>query len=124
QTPQQISAGPVSVKGLDGAQHVAHPGALFDGTKAYNFEDLRNGVLTMDAQLGTGTQPVYFTDDISAERNFIAAQKILQGALPQAVVVNAARTRAWLALSGSDSVQEVSIRSGVYRLADAPAPLM
>jgi cytochrome c peroxidase len=124
QTPSQIVAGPVSVKGLDGSQHVAHPGALFDGTKAYNFEDLRNGLVTVDAQLGTTTQPVYFTDDISSERNFVAAQKILQGALPQAVVVNAARTRAWLAMSGSDSIQEVSIKAGVFRVADAPAPLI
>jgi DNA-binding beta-propeller fold protein YncE len=122
QTPQQISAAPVSVKGLDGKQHIAHPGTLHDGTKAYNFEDLRNGMLTIDAQLNPGTQPTYFTDDISAERNFAPEQKILKGALPQAVVVNAARTRAWLAMSGSDSIQEVSIRAGAFRLADAPAP--
>jgi cytochrome c peroxidase/DNA-binding beta-propeller fold protein YncE len=123
QAPSQIVAGPVQVKGLDGSQHVAHPGAIFDGTKAYNFEDLRNGLVTLDAKLGTTTPPVYFTDDISSERNFVAAQKILGGALPQAVVVNAARTRAWLALSGSDAIQEVSIRSGVFRVADAPGPL-
>ena len=122
QTPPQISAAPVSVKGLDGKQHIAHPGTLHDGTKSYNFEDLRNGMLTIDAQLNPGTQPVYFTDDISPERNFASEQKILKGALPQAVVVNAARTRAWLAMSGSDSIQEVSIRAGAFRLADAPAP--
>jgi hypothetical protein len=123
QTPQQISAAPVSVKGLDGGQQIAHPGTLHDGTKAYNFEDLRNGMLTVDAQLSPATPPVYFTDDISPERNFAAAQKILQGALPQAVVVNAARTRAWIALSGSDSIQELSVRAGAFRLADAPGPL-
>jgi Di-haem cytochrome c peroxidase len=123
QTPQQISAAPVIVKGLDGSQQIAHPGTLHDGTKSYNFEDLRNGMLTVDAQLNPATQPTYFTDDISPERNFVSAQKILQGALPQAVVVNAARNRAWLAMSGSDSIQEVSIRAGVFRLADAPGPL-
>ncbi len=122
--PPQIAAAPVQLAGLDGAQHVAHPGAIFDGTKAYGFEDLRNGLVTVDAQLGGATAPVYFTDDISPERNFVAAQKILGGALPQAVVVNAARTRAWVAMSGSDTVQELSIRAGVFRLADAPGPLM
>jgi DNA-binding beta-propeller fold protein YncE len=123
QAPTQISAAPARVAGLDGAQHVAHPGALFDNTKAYNFEDLRNGLLTIDAQLTTGNPPVYYTDDVSAEPNFVAAQKILQGSLPQAVVVNAARTSAYLAMSGSDAIQEVSIRSGAFRIADAPSPL-
>ncbi len=122
QLPQQITAAPVSVKGLDGAQHIAHPGAMFDNTKSYNFEDLRNGVMTIDAQLGA-TSATYFTDDISAEQNFVAQQKILKGALPQAVVVNAARTKAYLAMSGSDSVQAVSIRAGSFRLADASLPL-
>ncbi len=124
QVPTQISAGPVTVTGLDDAPHVAHPGALFDNTKAYNFEDLRNGILTVDSQLNTATQPTYFTDDISPERNFTASQKILQGALPQAVVVNGARTKAYVAMSGSDSIQELSIRSGAFRLADGPTPLM
>src|SRR5262249_37469010 len=32
QQPTQIVAPPVQVTGLDGAQHVAHPGAQFDGT--------------------------------------------------------------------------------------------
>jgi DNA-binding beta-propeller fold protein YncE len=123
-TPAQISAAPAQVTGLDGARHVAHPGALFDNTKAYNFEDLRNGLLTIDAQLTTGSPPVYFTDDISPEANFVAAQKVLQGSLPQAVVVNAARTRAFLAMSGSDAVQEVVIRAGAFRVADAPSALI
>jgi hypothetical protein len=122
QLPQQIAAQPVSMKGLDGAQHIAHQGALFDNTKSYNFEDLRNGVLTVDQNLNAGTS-TYFTDDISAEQNFVAQQKVLQGALPQAIVVNAARTRAFLAMSGSDTVQEVSIRAGAFRIADAPSPL-
>jgi DNA-binding beta-propeller fold protein YncE len=120
--PAQISAAPAQVKGIDGAQHVAHPGAQVDNTKAYNFEDLRNGMLTVDAQLGA-TRPVYFTDDISPEPNFTAAQKVLKGALPQAVVVNAARTRAYVAMSGSDSVQALSITAGAFRLADARLPL-
>jgi cytochrome c peroxidase len=123
QAPTQISAAPVRVAGLDGAQHVAHPGALFDNTKAYNFEDLRNGLFTVDAQLTNGTPSVYYTDDVSAEPNFVAAQKVLQGSLPQAVVVNAARTSAYLAMSGSDVIQQVSIRSGAFRIADAPSPL-
>jgi hypothetical protein len=122
--PTQITASAVQVTGLDGAKHVAHPGALFDTTKAYNFEDLRNGMLTVDAQLGTSTLPTYFTDDISPEPNFAAQQKVLQGALPQAVVLNAARTRAFVAMSGSDVVQELAIGAGLFRLTDAPSPLM
>lgn len=122
--PTQITATAVQVAGVDGKQHVAHPGALFDQTKAYNFEDLRNGMLTIDAQLSTATQPTYFTDDISPEPNYAAQQKVLQGALPQAVVVNAARTRAFVAMSGSDVVQELAIGGGVFRLTDAPSPLV
>lgn len=121
--PVQISAAPASVKGVDGQSHVAHPGALLDGTKAYNFEDLRNGMLTVDAQLG-GSKPMYYTDDISAEPNFQPAQKQLRGALPQAVVLNAAKTRAFVAMSGSDVVQVFSIAGGAFRLADARQPLM
>jgi hypothetical protein len=39
-------------------------------------------------------------------------------------VVNAARTRAFLAMSGSDAVQEVVIRAGAFRVADAPSALI
>lgn len=120
--PPQVGAPPAQLKGLDGAQHVAHPGALLDHTKAYNFEDLRNGLVTVDAQLGA-TPPTYFTDDISPEPNFVPQQKVLQGALPQAVALNAARTRAYVAMSGSDVVQELAIGSGVFRVTDAPTPL-
>jgi len=123
QLPTQISAGPVRLTGMDGNQHIAHPGGLSDGTKAYNFEDVRNGLLTVDAQLNPGAQAVYYTDDISPEPNFVAQQKVLQGSLAMAVVVNAARTRAYLANTGSDDVQEVSIRAGAFRIADAPTPL-
>jgi DNA-binding beta-propeller fold protein YncE len=122
--PTQITANAVSITGLDGKPHIAHPGALFDQTKAYNFEDLRNGMLTIDAQLGTATQPTYFTDDISPEPNFTAQQKVLQGGLPQTLVLNAARTRAFVAMSGSDVVQELAIGAGVFRLTDAPSSLM
>ncbi|HUQ03894.1 MAG TPA: cytochrome c peroxidase [Kofleriaceae bacterium] len=123
QQPTQITAAPVRLTGMDGQQHVAHPGALFDNTKAYNFEDVKNGMLTIDAQLPQGGTQTYFTDDVSPEPGFVAGQKILQGALPQAVVVNAARTRAYVAMSGSDSVQEFSVRAGALRLADGPTPL-
>jgi DNA-binding beta-propeller fold protein YncE len=123
QQPQEILAAPVHLQGMDGQDHIAHPGAQFDNTKAYNFEDLRNGLLTVDASLNGGTTPQYYTDDISPEANFVPQQKILQGSLAMAVVVNAAKTRAFLANSGSDSVQEVSIRSGAFRIADAPSPL-
>jgi DNA-binding beta-propeller fold protein YncE len=114
-----IDAAPAVVTGLDGASHVAHPGAIYDGTRASNFEDMRNGAFTADVQLTTGSAPVYYTDDISAEPNFLAQQKILQGALPQAIAVNKAKTRAYFAMQGSDIVQRVSVNAGgAFRLAD------
>jgi hypothetical protein len=125
QMPAQVAAAPVVVAGLDGASHVAHPGQQLDNTKAYNFEDLRNGLLTIDAQLTTGASSVYYTDDISAEPNFVAAQKVLKGALPQSIVTNGARTRAFLAMSGSDVIQQISIAGGgAFRIADAGTPLI
>ena len=124
QVPQQINASPAIVTGLDGQSHVAHPGALFDTTKAYNFEDLRNGMLTFDAQLTQGQAPVYFTDAVSREPNFVAQQKILRGTVPMSIVVNNAKTRAFVAMSGSDVVQQFSIRAGAFRLADAGAALI
>jgi hypothetical protein len=123
QTPQQVAASPVRVAGIDGAQHVAHPGAQFDGTKAYNFEDLRNGLLTVDSRLANNSL-VFFTDNNSPEKNFAGQQKILKGALVQSIVLNRARTQAFLALSGSDMVQKVSIAGGgAFRIADANAPV-
>jgi DNA-binding beta-propeller fold protein YncE len=110
--PPPIQAAPVLVDG-----HVVHPGAQFDGTKAYNFEDLRNGLMTIDATLNT-PKPTYFTDDISPEVNFVKAQKILKGSMPQAVVLDAARTHAYVPMSGSDVVQKFSVGTGSFRLAD------
>ncbi|HEU4726258.1 MAG TPA: cytochrome c peroxidase [Kofleriaceae bacterium] len=120
--PTQISAAPVSVKGLDGNQHIAHPGAMFDNTRAYNFEDLRNGLIAISAQLNTSNLQ-YFTDDISPEANFQPQQKVLQGAIPQAVVTNKAGTKAFIALSGSDVIQQVSIVGGAFRVAPGQTPL-
>jgi cytochrome c peroxidase len=118
QVPQQAQAQPVSVAGLDGNQHIAHPGAQVDGTKAYNFEDLRNGLMTVNANLGAGSLQ-FFTDDISPEPNFQKAQKILKGSLIQALVLDKARTHAFLAMSGSDLIQKVSVASGQFPVADA-----
>ncbi len=114
--PQQVNADPVRVTGLDGASHEAHPGALFDGTRSYNFEDLRNGVFAVGYLL-SNQNPTYFTDDNSAEPNFVAQQRILSGALPVAAARNLAGSRVYLALSGSDRVQELEVSSGAFRLA-------
>ena len=113
--PQQVQADPVRVTGLDGAEHVAHPGALFDGTRSYNFEDLRNGLFAVGYLLGNQA-PIYYTDDVSAEPNFVAQQRVLSGALPVAAARNAAGTRLYLALSGSDRVQELEVSSGAFRI--------
>jgi mono/diheme cytochrome c family protein len=107
----------VVVTGADGAPHEAHPGALFDDTRSYNFEDVRNGVLSVNFLLPASPRAVYFTDDVSPEPNFVAQQKVLRGALPQAIVRNAAGTRVFLALSGSDRVQEMTVQAGAFRIA-------
>jgi mono/diheme cytochrome c family protein len=113
--PQQVSADAVRVQGLDGQQHEAHPGALFDGTRSYNFEDLRNGVFAVGFLLNN-QNPTYFTDDVSSEPNFVAQQRILAGAIPVAAARNVAGTRIYLALSGSDRVQELEVESGAFKL--------
>ncbi|MCA9675402.1 MAG: hypothetical protein H6708_29310 [Kofleriaceae bacterium] len=115
--PAVVQANPVVVTGLDGAPHVAHPGALFDGSRSYNFEDVRDGMFAVNFLLNASPAPVYFTDDISAEPNYVAQQKILAGALPLAAARDAAGTRLYVALSGSDEVQELVVQSGSFRLA-------
>lgn len=117
--PQVVQASPVTVTGLDGQPHVAHPGALFDDTRSYNFEDVRNGMFAASFLLPSSPRPVYFTDDVSSEPNYSAQQKVLAGALPQAVVRNAAGTRVFVAMSGSDLVQELIVQSGAFRLRDS-----
>lgn len=117
--PQKAQAGPVTVVGMDGQQHVAHPGALFDDTRSYNFEDVRNGMFAVSFLLPASPRPVYFTDDVSSEPNYGPQQKILAGALPQAVVRNAAGTRVFVALGGSDTVQELIVQAGAFRLRDS-----
>src|SRR5262249_1733348 len=125
QLPAQIAASPVAITGLDNQSHIAHPGAQTDTTKQYNFEDLRNGMFTVDIQLTQGQAPTYYTDDISAEKNFVTNQKILRGALPEAIVINRARTRAFVAMQGSDVIQQISINGGgAFRLADSGAALI
>jgi cytochrome c peroxidase len=124
QLPQQVSAQPVVVNGMDNSPHVAHPGAMTDTTKAYGFEDIRNGIFVIDAQLNSGAVPTYFTDDISPELNFQSAQKILKGSLPQTIVLNAGRTRAFVAMQGADCVQQFVVGAGAFRLADAGAALI
>jgi hypothetical protein len=64
--PIDVDAPPVEVQGLDGASHVAHPGAIYDGTDAYNFEDVRAGMFTVTAQ--NLTQPTFFTNDNHRQR--------------------------------------------------------
>ena len=36
---------------MDNQPHQAHPGAQFDTTRSYNFEDVRNGLFVLDAQM-------------------------------------------------------------------------
>jgi DNA-binding beta-propeller fold protein YncE len=114
--PASVDAPPVEVTGLDGQPAIAHPGAMFDGTRSYNFEDLRNGVVQLDPGLAA-TSLRYLTDDISPEPNFAPAQKVLTGAVPQAIAKNQAASRIYLAHGSSNQVQELSVVAGEYGLA-------
>ncbi len=111
--PAEVLAAPFEVTGLDGQRHVAHPGAITDATSSYNFEDVRNGLFQLSASLADPA-PLFFTDDVSSEPAYGAAQKLLSGALPQALIRNSAGDRLYLALGGSDRVQELRV--------DASAP--
>lgn len=113
-----VQAAPAVVTGIDGQPHTAHPGALFDRTRSYNFEDVRNGVFEIDFQLQAGVSPTYFTDDISPEENYAEQQKILAGALPQSIARTAAGDRVYIALGGSDLVQELRVQGGNFELTD------
>jgi cytochrome c peroxidase len=106
--PPDAAAAPVELAGLDGQRHVAHPGALTDATRSYNFEDIRNGLFELAAELGDPA-PRYFTDDVAAEPSYAAAQKLLAGALPQALIRNAAGDRVYVAFGGSSLVQELAV---------------
>jgi DNA-binding beta-propeller fold protein YncE/cytochrome c peroxidase len=105
--PQQTLLSPVQMKGVDNQLHQVHPGAIFDGTRSYNFEDVRNGLFQVDFNL-TGAS-TYYTDDSSGEPNFVAQQKILAGASPQAIARNKAGTRLFMPLGSSGIVQEFQV---------------
>jgi cytochrome c551/c552/6-phosphogluconolactonase (cycloisomerase 2 family) len=109
--PQQVNAPAVTVTGLDQKPHIAHPGAMFDRTRSYNFEDLRNGLMQLDANLTNTGNSFYYTDDVSSEPNFVAQQKVLAGAEPTAIARNAAGTIIFMAMSGSQMVQELHVNS-------------
>jgi DNA-binding beta-propeller fold protein YncE len=120
--PASSLANPVILTTASGPA-VAHPGSQFDDTVAYNFEDVRNGLYQLNANLKPERNQngvFYFTDDNTPEPTYNANQKILAGASAQGMVVNAARSRAFIAHSGSDLVQEVQIRGGNVALADIP----
>lgn len=118
--PLEIQAAPAIVTGIDGAQHEAHPGALFDRTRSYNFEDLRNGLFDVGFTLPPQAGAVYYTDDVSSEPNFSQAQKVLAGAVPQAIIRNRAGNRIYIAHSSSDLVQELEVRAGAFKVSAVP----
>jgi DNA-binding beta-propeller fold protein YncE len=108
-----VEADALIVTGLDGQARQAHPGMLLDGTRSYNFEDVRNGLFELDPSLSS---VLYYTDDVSPEPNFTTDQKILAGALPQDLIRNAAGDRLYLAFGGSDLIQELIVRESSGRL--------
>jgi cytochrome c peroxidase len=118
QMPQQVFANPVTVTGIDNQPHIVHPGSLTDNTKAYNFEDVRNGLYQLDFRLAqtpktnqTATN-VYYTDDISPEANFALQQKVIAGAVPTTIIRNVAGTQIFVAEGGSDIVQQLNVNTG------------
>ena len=113
QVPAQLLDAPVVVTGLDKQQHQANPGAIFDNTESYNFEDTRSGLQQLDFLLGTSSPSnLYYTDDVSAEPNFSASQKVLAAAGGVAIARNAAGTLIWMADGSSDVVEELAVNVG------------
>lgn len=112
--PDAVDGNPVKMTGVDGQRHEVHPGALFDQTDSYGFEDVRNGIFQINTNL-TGT-PSYHTDDSEADNLFANAQKVLAGALPMAIVRSAAGNKVYVALAGSDVIQELDVVTGELRL--------
>jgi cytochrome c peroxidase len=116
--PLQVVTPPLNLTGVDGKSHLAHPGSLFDNSRSYNFEDVRNGLYQLDFQLMQTPQTnqaqvdVYYTDDVSSEPNFASQQKILAGAIPTTVVRNVAGTQIFVAEGGSDVVQQLNVNTG------------
>jgi len=102
---------------LSGQREEAHPGAQFDNTLAYNFEDIRDG--TSQVNLNLTAQEVYYTDNISPEENFVAEQKVLNGAEPVTFEKNEAGTLLFAAHAGSDIVQALAVNNGAnFRLTE------
>jgi cytochrome c peroxidase len=113
QVPAQLAVSPVVVTGLDKQPHVANPGAIFDNTESYNFEDTRSGLQQLDFLLTQGSaNNFYYTDNVSSEPNFQSNQKILQAAGGVAIARNAAGTLAWVADQSSDVIEELAINVG------------
>jgi DNA-binding beta-propeller fold protein YncE len=113
--PDKVDGPPRRAEGLDGKDHVVHPGAMFDDTDSYNFEDLRNGVFQVDATLPDRGD--YFTDDNDADDFFQAAQKQLAGAIPWDIERDRQGTQVFVAMLGSDLVQSLDVLdSGKFRL--------
>ncbi|WP_394839362.1 hypothetical protein LVJ94_20970 [Pendulispora rubella] len=108
--PTQVAGSPVKVKGIDGKQHVAHPGALKDRTRSYNFEDLRNGIYQLPIDLNP-EQFNYYTDNNSGEPNFDDAVKVVDGAVPTTVIRNKRGDRIYVALGATDTVQELEVNT-------------
>ena len=111
QKPQQTLLAPIRMTGVDGNQHEVHPGAIFDSTRSYNFEDVRSGLLQVDFNLnGIST---YYTAVVSSEPNFAAQQKVLSGAFGQAIARNAAGNRIFVAHGGSKKVQVLAVNTAI-----------
>ena len=74
---------------------------------------LEDRSLLLQLDFNLAGQPTYYTDDVSSEPNFIDEQKVLAGALPQAVARNAAGTRIWVAMGSSGLIQELRVNTAI-----------
>lgn len=122
--PDVLRATPLEIVGIDNQQHAVTPGAQFDNTLSYGLEDVRSGIYSLGANLPQQNLPdAVYVDDNDPNVNYAAGQKLLAGALPQAVIRNTAGTRLYVALGGSDMVQEIEVIPGgqfrLRRIADA-----
>ncbi|ACY14459.1 hypothetical protein [Haliangium ochraceum] len=108
--PSVIDQDEREVRGLDGEQHVVHPGSLFDQTDSYNFEDLRDGIFQINNNLSGS--PDYHTNEQEADAFFDEEQLVLRGSIPWDLERNQAGNRLYAVMFGSDIVQEFIVVAG------------
>ena len=99
--------GPIEIDG-----QVVHPGARFNDTVTYNFEDLRNQIVQIDPNFEQDSLREY-TDVVEADRNHFPFDEklIIEGAVG-ADMIRGGAGELFVAWKGSDVVQQFEVDAG------------